>query len=221
MTILCSSAIIITGFETEAFSTWRTLHETECILTLINKHGDKVTQAYLKHMRYALAYRGAIPSKEETDAEFVKIKEEMRALDLKSKDMKKFIEYGWLSSIDNYNEDPMFKFNFRDGVERLAGLTSYSKVYEMASEIAHSSPLLIYSRPQYYYRLTVIELYESFFRLEKIFTEIYVSRIDENEAKRYMAMRNVYYSTLQVLYQNESRLFFAQSKKPEEKDLLE
>ena len=59
--------LIITGFETEAFSTWRTLHETECILTLINKHGDKVTQAYLKHMRYALAYRGAIPSKEETD----------------------------------------------------------------------------------------------------------------------------------------------------------
>ncbi len=211
--------LIITGFETEAFSTWRTLHETECILTLINKHGDKVTQAYLKHMRYALAYRGAIPSKEETDAEFVKIKEEMHALDLKSKDMKKFIEYGWLSSIDNYNEDPMFKFNFRDGVERLAGLNSYSKVYEMASEIAHSSPLLIYSRPQYYYRLTVIELYESFFRLEKIFTEIYVSRIDENEAKRYIAMRNVYYSTLQVLYQNESRLFFTQRKNPEEKDL--
>ena len=80
---------------------------------------------------------------------------------------------------------------------------------------------MIYSRPQYYYRLTVIELYESFFRLEKIFTEIYVSRIDENEAKRYMAMRNVYYSTLQVLYQNESRLFFTKRKKPEEKDLRE
>ena len=207
--------LIITGFETEAFSTWRTLHETECILTLINKHGDKVTQAYLKHMRYALAYRGAIPSKEETDAEFVKIKEDMRALDLKSKDMKKFIEYGWLTSIENYNEDPMFKFNFRDGVERLAGLSGYSKIYEMASEIAHSSPLLIYSRPQYYYRLTLLELYESFFRLEKIFTEIYIKRIDEQEAKRYIAMRNVYYATLQILYQNESRLFMAKTKKPE------
>lgn len=207
--------LILTGFETEAFSTWRTLHETECILTLINKHGEKVTQAYLKHMRYALAYRGAIPSKEETDAEFVKIKDEMKTLDLKSKDMKKFIEYGWLTSIENYNADPMFKFNFRDGVERLADLSQYSKVYEMASEIAHSSPLLIYSRPQYYYHLAIIELYESFFRLEKIFTEIYIKRIDKNEAQRYIGMRNVYYSTLQVIYQNESRIFREKTKKPE------
>lgn len=209
--------LIITGFETEAFSTWRTLHETECILLLINKYGDKIISSYLKHMRYALAYRGAIPNKEEVDAEFVKIKEEMHALDLKSKDMKKFIEYGWLTSIDNYNEDPQFKFNFRDGVERLAGLSNYSKVYEMASEIAHSSPLLIYSRPQYYYHMAILELYESFFRLERVFSEIYIKRINQNEARRYLAMRNVYYSTLQIIYQNESRIFLNQRKTKEEK----
>ena len=206
--------LIVTGFETEAFSTWRTLHEIECILLLVNKHGDKLIQSYLKHLRYALAYRGAIHSKEETDAEFVKIKEEMKALELKSKDMKKFIEYGWLTSIENYNEDPMFKFNFRDGVERLAGLSQYSKVYEMASEIAHSSPLLIYSRPQYYYHLTILELYESFFRLEKIFTEMYIKRIDKAEAQRYLVMRNVYYSSLQIIYQNETRVFL-EKKRPE------
>lgn len=206
--------LIVTGFETEAFSTWRTLHEIECILLLVNKHGDKIIQSYLKHMRYALAYRGAIASKEETDAEFVKIKEEMKVLELKSKDMKKFIEYGWLTSIENYNEDPMFKFNFRDGVERLAGLSQYSKVYEMASEIAHSSPLLIYSRPQYYYHLTIIELYESFFRLEKIFTEMYIKRIDKAEAQRYLVMRNVYYSSLQIIYKNETRIFI-EKKRPE------
>ena len=206
--------LIVTGFETEAFSTWRTLHEIECILMLINKHGEKVIQSYLKHMRYALAYRGAIQSKEDTDAEFVKIKTEMKALDLKSKDMKKFIEYGWLTAIDNYNEDPAFKFNFRDGVERLANLSQYSKVYEMASEIAHSSPLLIYSRPQYYYHLTLVELYESFFRLEKVFADIYINRIDKAEAQRYLAMRNVYYSSLQIIYRNEARVF---TEKPQQK----
>ena len=205
--------LIVTGFETEAFSTWRTLHEIECILLLIHQHGEPVIQSYLKHMKYALAYRGAIPSKEDTDAEFVNIKAEMKALDLKSKDMKKFIEYGWLTSIDKYNEDPAFKFNFRDGVERLAKLSQYSKVYEMASEIAHSSPLLIYSRPQYYYHLALVELYESFFRLEKVFAEIYIKRIDKNEAQRYLAMRNVYYSSLQIIYRNETRIFAERAHK--------
>ena len=168
-------------------------------------------------MRYALAYRGAIPTVEETDAEFVKIKADMKALDLKSKDMKKFIEYGWLTAIDNYNKDPQFKFNFRDGVERLAELSNYSKIYEMASEIAHSSPLLIYSRSQYYYHLTILQLYESFFRLEKIFTELYLSHIDQEEAKRYMLMRNVYYSSLVVIHQNESRIFASKTTKQEKR----
>ena len=158
-------------------------------------------------MRYALAYRGAIPSVEETDAEFVKIKAEMKDLNLKSKDMKKYIEYGWLTSIQEYKDGENFKFNFRDGVEKLAGLSDYSKIYEMASEIAHSSPLLIYSHPQYYYHSTLIRLYESFFRLEKIFTELYLNRIEKDEAQRYLAMRNVYYSSLGIIYQNESRIF--------------
>lgn len=204
--------LIVTGFETEAFSTWRTLHEIECILLLISKYGNPIIKSYLKHMRYALAYRGALSSKEEIDAEFVKIKEEMKVLDLKSKDMKKFIEYGWLTAVPDYNKDPAFKFNFRDGVERLAEMSSYSKVYEMASEIAHSSPLLIYSRNQYYYHLTILQVYESFFRLEKVFSNLYLSRIDKEEAKRYMVMRNVYYSSLQIIYQNESRLFVEMSK---------
>ena len=212
--------LVVTGFETEAFSTWRTLHEIECILLLIDKYGETITKKYLKHMRYALAYRGALSSKEETDAEFVQIKEEMHALDLKSKDMKKYIEYGWLTAIENYNADNTFKFNFRDGVEKLAGLENYSSTYEMASEIAHSSPLLIYSRSQYYYHLTILRLYESFFRLEKVFSNIYLSRIDENEANRYKVMRNVYYSSLQVIYQNEMRLFLERNKsiKQEKKD---
>ena len=204
--------LIVKGFETEAFSTWRTLHEIECILILINKYGEPVIKSYLKHLRYALAYRGAIPSAEETDAVFVDIKADMKKYDLKSKDMKKFIEYGYLTSIEEYGPNCSYKFNFRDGVEKLAGLESYSKVYEMASEIAHSSPLLIYSRTQYYYHLTILQLYESFFRLEEIFSKIYLTRIDKEEAMRYVAMRNVYYSSLQVIYQNEKQIFFKKAQ---------
>ncbi|MCR5332540.1 MAG: DUF5677 domain-containing protein [Bacilli bacterium] len=201
------TSLMTQGFETEAFSTWRTLHESECILVLLTKYGKPLVEEYLKHMEYTMAFRGAIQDKEKVDSIFVKIKEEMKALDLKSKDMKKFIEYGWLIAIPNYKDDPMFKFNFRDGVERLAGLSQYSKTYEMASEIAHSSPLLIYSRDAYFFHIAIINLYESFFRLEDIFSKMYLKSVSEEEHKRFMIMKSVYYTNLKNIYLKEKEVF--------------
>ena len=195
------------GFETEAFSQWRTLHETECILTLLMKYGAPVIKEYLKHINYTMAFRGIIPDKDRVDAIFVQIKDEMKKLDLKSKDMKKFIEYGWLTAIPNYQEDPQFKFNFRDGVEHLAGLSSYSKTYEMASEIAHSSPMLIYSHSAYFFHITILNLYESFFRIESIFSSIYLNSISKEEKDRFLLMKNVYYSHLKYIYELEKEAF--------------
>jgi len=203
----CIVDLLTNGFETEAFSTWRTLHENECILQVIVKYGQPVINAYLKHLRFALAFRGALPSKEETDATFVEIKEGMRQVGLKSKDMKRYIEYGWLLGIPNVMAIEGFKFNFRDGVERCAGLRDYSKVYEMSSEIAHSSPLLIYSRKNYFYLITLLNLYESFFRLEKIFSSLYLSSINEDDQKRYVAMRKLYYGELLSCYSLSKKRF--------------
>ena len=63
----------------------------------------------------------------------------MKELELKSKDTKKYIEYGWLTNVKNVLEEyPEFKLNFRKGVELIAGLSSYSSLYELSSEIAHS-----------------------------------------------------------------------------------
>lgn len=205
--------LLTSGFETEAFSTWRTLHETECILSIISKYGEPVIKSYLKHMNYAIAFRGIIGSKEETDKIFDQIKSEMKKLELKSKDMKKFIEYGWLTAAKNYNQIENFKFNFRDGVEKIAGLENYSKVYEMASEIAHSSPLLIYSRKKYFYFLTILNLFESFFRIEKIFCSIYLPSIKKDEAKRFLSMRAVYYPMAIELYEREKLAFKGFNKK--------
>jgi len=203
----CVSDLLSNGFETEAFSTWRTLHENECILEVLVKNGKPAMDEYVKHIRYGIAFRGGIPSKEETDKVFENIKEEMKELGLKSKDMKRFIEYGWLKSVKGLLENPDFKFNFRDGVERAAGLTSYSKVYEMSSEIAHSSPLLIYSRKNYFYSTCILNLYESFFRIEKIFSAIYTSSISELEKANYLRMRNVYFGELQACYAFEKARF--------------
>ncbi len=195
------------GFETEAFSTWRTLHESECVLILLDKYGKTIHEAYLKHINYMMAFRGVIDSKEKTDEIFLQIKDEMHALNLKSKDMKKYIEYGWLTSIPNYDSIEQFKFNFRDGVEKLAGLNHYSKIYEMASEIAHSSPILIYSKNTFFYRITLINLYESFFRLEKIFEKVFDVIASNEEKERFMAMKNIYYSNLLFIYNQCKKTF--------------
>ena len=210
------SDLLVSGFETEAFSTWRTLHESECILLIFSKHGKPVVDQYLEHMNYAMAFRGIVFSKEKTDEIFVKIKEEMRTFDLKSKDMKRFIEYGWLMAVPGANDEEPLKLNFRDGVQKIAGLKNYSPVYEMSSEIAHSSPLLIYSRRDYFMHITLVNVYESFFRLEKIFSEIYFRSINDQEKKRFILMRNIYYGQLVNLHQDEQRIlrsFAAQSKK--------
>jgi hypothetical protein len=203
----CITDLLTNGFETEAFSTWRTLHENECILEVIVKYGKPVIDEYLRHLRYALAFRGVLATKEETDATFEEIKSGMREVGLKSKDMKRYIEYGWLLGIPNVLMLEGFKFNFRDGVERCAGLKSYSKVYEMSSEIAHSSPLLIYSRKNYFYLITMLNLYESFFRLEKIFSSIYLSTVPAAEQGRYLEMRKLYYGELIACYELEKKRF--------------
>lgn len=205
----CVASLLEGGFETEAFSTWRTLHENECILQVLVKHGQPAMDSYLRHMRYAAAFRGVIESKEKTDEIFAEIKENMRAKGLKSKDMKRYIEYGWLYFLPSPEDGEEIKLNFRDGVERQAGLADYAKVYEMSSEIAHSSPLLIYSRKNYIFHVSLLNLYESFFRLEKIFTTIYMSTTNDAERTRYVQMRGLYYGELLAAYQ-QIRLWFEQ-----------
>jgi hypothetical protein len=203
----CIVDLLTSGFETEAFSTWRTLHENECILQVIVKYGQPVIDEYLKHLKYAWAFRGLLSTKEETDKTFEEIKEGMRQVGLKSKDMKRFIEYGWLLGVPKAMEMEGFKFNFRDGVERCAGLRDYAKVYEMSSEIAHSSPLLIYSRKNYFYLITMLNLYESFFRLEKIFSSLYLSSTSEAEQKQYLNMRKLYFGEIMACYELEKKRF--------------
>ena len=212
----CVASLLEGGFETEAFATWRTLHENECILGVLIKSGQPAIESYLRHMKYAAAFRGALESKEATDAVFVEIKGEMKKFDLKSKDMKRFIEYGWLYAV-SVPEGEEIKLNFRDGVEKLAGLPNYAKVYEMSSEIAHSSPLLIYSRKDYIFHVALLNLYESFFRLEKIFTSIYMSTIQDEERQRYVKMRQLYYWEIIAAYKQVQESFarFAKEPKPE------
>lgn len=210
----CILNLLTDGFETEAFSTWRTLHENECIMICLVRNGNKMFDAYFKHIRYALAYRNQIQNKDEVDKIFEQIKSEMKEHDLKSKDMKKYIEYGYLYSAKEQSEDTPLKLNFRDGVEKLAGLSNYSKVYEMASEIAHSSPLLLFSRRSYYFEITLLNLYESFFRLEVIFEAFYRSVNNKEIVQQYENMKAVYLRELHLIYAVMQKTFIKNNIRP-------
>ena len=202
----CILENLLSGYETEAFSSWRTLHECECTLILLDKYGAPLINKYLRHMNFGLAFNDTIPDKEQQDKIFYEMKEEMHGYGLKSKDIRKYIEYGWLYLIAD-KDDPNFKLNFRDGLEKLAGLEMYSKRYELSSEIIHSTPLLIYSNKEYFYYMTLLSLYESFFRLEKVFVSLFSKRVSEVQMKQYEEMRKVYYSQLVIIHKREMETF--------------
>ena len=147
------------------------------------------------------------------------MKEEMRSHGLKSRDIRKYIEYGWLYQIVDKG-DETFKLNFRDGLEKLAGLSQYARRYEISSEIIHSTPLLIYSNKEYFYYMTLLSLYESFFRLEKVFVSLFSKRVSEEQMRQYEEMRKVYYAQLAIIHQRELKVFQKLQSKQEEKNSL-
>ena len=204
---------LLNGYETEGYSSWRTLHECECTLILLDKYGDRLINKYLRHMNFGLAFNNTIPDKEQQDKIFYEMKEEMRGYGLKSKDIRKYIEYGWLYEIVPEEEKEAFKLNFRDGLEKLAGLEMYAKRYEISSASIHSTPLLIYSNKEYFYYMTLLSLYESFFRLEQVFVSLFSKRVSEEQMKQYEEMRKVYYSQLVVIHKRELQAFRDLQKK--------
>ena len=213
----CILNLLIHGYETEAFSTWRTLHECECILILLERYGDKLINAYLKHMNYRIMFSNKSLNSESKTLAYNQIKNEMNLHNLKSKDFKKFIEYGWLYTIDDFNDETKgYKLNFRDGLQKICGLSAYAKRYEISSEIIHSSPLLIYSRKEYFYYLTLINLYESFFRLESVFVSLLSKRVSKEVMSQYQKMRSLYYLQLQEIHKRELAAFAKKSKKKDE-----
>ena len=209
----CILINLINGYETEAFSSWRTLHECECTLILLDKYGQTAIKSYLKHMNFGLAFKDSIKDKQEQDRVFYSMKDEMKEYDLKSKDIKKYIEYGWLYALPGVKEDETFKLNFRDGLEKIAGLSQYSKRYELSSEIIHSTPLLIYSNKDYFYYITLLSVYESFFHLENVFVSLFAQRVSEDIMTRYKSIRDIYFAQLIAIYNKETANFKALNNK--------
>ena len=71
----CILQLITDGYETEAFSSWRTLHECECTLLLLDKYGDPLINRYLIHMQYGLVFRRGETEDEQANKIFADMKE--------------------------------------------------------------------------------------------------------------------------------------------------
>ena len=202
----CIVNLLSNGYETEALSTWRTIHETDCILMILYKHPETIP-TYLRHITYNLAFRNTIPNQEEQDAIFVELKSKMKERNLKSKDMKRYIEVGWIYTIKDLDKDENVKLNFRNGIEYVAGLEEENEWYEMSSEIAHSSPLLIYSNNQFFFNMTLIALYKSFLNIEEVFTNVYTSNCDEKQKRQYLTTRELRLPEIRRIFEIEHKKF--------------
>ncbi len=200
----CILNLLCDGYETEAFAMWRTLHECECILLLLDKYREQVIPSYIRHMQYGVIYHMGRNDEEDHQKVFDQIKQEMNKIGLKSKDLKKYIEYGWLLSVPGRDKLENFKLNFRDGIESLAGLHQYSDVYMTSSEILHASPMLIYANKSYFHLLTLVNLYESFFRVEQVFQSLFFVYFSEEAKARYLDMRKLYFSQLISIHKRET-----------------
>lgn len=199
----CIINLLCEGYDTEAFAMWRTLHECECVLMILDKYQKEVIPTYIKHMRYGIIFRIGEDDDENHQKIFNQMKEELHAAGFKSKDTKKFIEYGWLLSVPNYDKNENFKLNFRDGVETIAGLHEYSDVYMTSSEILHGTPLLIYSNKNYFHHQTLVCLYESFLRIESVFQSLFFVNISNEAKERYLNMKALYFAQLSSILKRE------------------
>ena len=109
------------------------------------------------------------------------------------------------ASYSNILEDENFKLNFRNGTEYVAGLSEMNSYYEMSSEIAHSSPLLIYSNRKFFFYMSIVCMYESFFRIEEILNNIFMQVMSDQDAKSYYAVRQTYLPQLKIILNIEQK----------------
>ena len=55
--------------------------------------------------------------------------------------------------------------------------------------------------------MTLLSLYESFFRLEKVFVSLFSQRVSKEQMAQYTEMRRVYYSQLVIIHKRELETF--------------
>lgn len=194
------------GLETEAMSSWRTFHELLCVLCVITKGNEDVSKAYFRHLTYGAYNRGEITDEEEVKRILENMEKDMLALEVKKANKEKFINYGWIHwAFKRYNEEEV-KMNFLGGLQKVADLTKYKKYYEIASDVTHSTPLLVYANKTNLTTTTLKITYEQFFLLETMFINWCKDdlKLDPNTSNffyEYILFKKLYKTKVEIIYQ--------------------
>ena len=194
------------GLETEAMSSWRTFHELICVLCVITKGDEKVAQAYFRHLKYGAYSRGEITDEKEVESILASMEKDMLALEVKKANKEKFINYGWIHwAFKRYNDEEV-KMNFLGGLQKVADLTEYKKYYEIASDVTHSTPLLVYANKTNLTTTTLKITYELFFKLETMFInwlaeDLKVNPSTEKYLYDYLMFKKMYKPKVEIIYQ--------------------
>lgn len=185
--------MMVLGLYLDAYVSWRTIHESESTLYLLVNNGDEAKFSYVRHIAYSnMYYTPSMFPDQERDAVFEnEIKKEMTEHGLKSKDMKKFLEYGWLYDCKEFDMEkhPKFKLNFNDGVDELSGLRDrYNEFYRGTSEIAHSSSIFFYANEKGIKDVALMLTYESATRIFGLFMQFMDAYFARHESEKKIAL---------------------------------
>ena len=194
------------GLETEAMSSWRTFHELICVLCVITKGNEDVAKAYYRHLSYGSYNRGEIKDEKEIEQILASMEKDMQVLEVKKANEEKFINYGWLHwAFKRYNDEEV-KMNFLGGLQKVADLTEYKKYYEIASDVTHSTPLLVYANKTNLTTTTLKITYELFFKLETMFITWIAEDLKLNPSTEkfiydYLMFKKIYKPKVEIIYQ--------------------
>lgn len=188
--------MLVLGLYLDAYVSWRTIHESEATLYLLVNNGDEAKFSYVRHIAYSNMYYSPsmFPDKERDDIFENEIKKDMQEHGLKSKDMKKYLEYGWLYDCKEYDMEkhPKFKLNFNDGVDELAGLRDrYNEYYRGTSEIAHSSSIFFYANEAGIKDVALMLTYESATRIFLLYMQFMDAYFERHESEKNIAMNSI------------------------------
>ena len=193
------------GLETESMSSWRTFHELLCVLCVITKGDEKVSEAYFRHLTYGSFNRGEIKDPKEIEKILANMEKDMQALEVKKANKEKFINYGWIHWAYKRYKDEEVKMNFLGGLQKVADLTAYKKYYEIASDVTHSTPLLVYANKTNLTTTTLKITYELFFVIETMFVNWFINELNLSPTNYkplndYLMFKKVYKPKVEIIY---------------------
>lgn len=177
VTVKSVVGLLAAGNSCDAVILWRHLHELECVLAVLGNGSDDLFFSYVRHMEY-LNMEGN-PHADELNA---RLSEECKQYGVKERNA--FVNYGWLLYVPGFREGmgKEYRLNFKDGLQKAAGLSERHAAYASASKILHPSAWVVAIRDDKFYKFTIFELYKSLAGLVG-YIKKYLARYRENSLR--------------------------------------